>query len=133
MAIWLVMVPDGQNNPASLLQRQSRSSETTGVTGMGAKLELEISLSSYALPGHTWFICMLHDISERKKMERLKSEFVATVSHELRTPLTAITGALGLTVGGALISSQRAAAGQKQTSVESHSPRQKAFRQLPFG
>jgi signal transduction histidine kinase len=45
---------------------------------------------------------IIEDISERKRMERMKNEFVSTVSHELRTPLTAITGALGLIVGGAL-------------------------------
>ncbi len=33
---------------------------------------------------------------ERKRLERLKDEFVSTVSHELRTPLTSITGSLGL-------------------------------------
>ncbi|GGY81941.1 ATPase [Cellvibrio zantedeschiae] len=42
------------------------------------------------------------DISERKRLDKVKTEFVSTVSHELRTPLTAITGALGLAVGGAL-------------------------------
>lgn len=42
------------------------------------------------------------DISERKRLDKVKTEFVSTVSHELRTPLTAITGALGLVVGGAL-------------------------------
>jgi signal transduction histidine kinase len=38
---------------------------------------------------------------ERKRLERLKDEFVSTVSHELRTPLTSITGSLGLLMGKA--------------------------------
>lgn len=44
---------------------------------------------------------LLEDISERKKIERMKNQFVSTVSHELRTPLTSITGAIGLLAGGA--------------------------------
>jgi len=44
---------------------------------------------------------IVEDISERKRMDRMKNEFISTVSHELRTPLTAVSGALGLVVGGA--------------------------------
>lgn len=44
---------------------------------------------------------LMEDISERKKIEHLKNQFVSTVSHELRTPLTSITGAIGLLAGGA--------------------------------
>ncbi len=44
----------------------------------------------------------LMDITERKRVEQMKNDFVSTVSHELRTPLTSISGALGLIVGGAL-------------------------------
>ena len=51
------------------------------------------------LPAH---LVVVVDISERKRVERLKDEFVATVSHELRTPLTSISGSLGLLVGGAV-------------------------------
>ena len=42
----------------------------------------------------------VQDITERRAVDRLKREFVATVSHELRTPLTAIKGSLGLLAGG---------------------------------
>lgn len=42
----------------------------------------------------------ISDITERKKAETIKNEFVATVSHELRTPLTSIRGSLGLITGG---------------------------------
>jgi signal transduction histidine kinase len=38
---------------------------------------------------------------ERKRLDRMKDEFVATVSHELRTPLTSISASLGLLMGKA--------------------------------
>lgn len=44
---------------------------------------------------------LMEDISERKKIERMKNQFVSTISHELRTPLTSITGAIGLLASGA--------------------------------
>ncbi|PZV19654.1 MAG: hypothetical protein DCF20_01220 [Pseudanabaena sp.] len=42
------------------------------------------------------------DITEKLKIDRLKSEFISVVSHELRTPLTSIRGALGLLASGVL-------------------------------
>jgi PAS domain S-box-containing protein len=42
------------------------------------------------------------DISHHKKIDRLKSEFIATVSHELRTPVTSMRGSLGLLEAGVL-------------------------------
>ncbi len=37
-------------------------------------------------------VVVMHDISELKKYEQMRSEFVANVSHELKTPLTSIRG-----------------------------------------
>ncbi|MDD4179371.1 MAG: ATP-binding protein [Candidatus Margulisbacteria bacterium] len=45
---------------------------------------------------------IFHDISEMKKLENLRSEFVANVSHELKTPLTAIRGYVETLLDGAI-------------------------------
>ncbi|MEN9866275.1 MAG: hypothetical protein RL748_1865, partial [Pseudomonadota bacterium] len=60
----------------------------------------EILISEFFVAEQRKIIIIVRDITERKKMERIKSDFVSTVSHELRTPLTAIRGSLGLVMGG---------------------------------
>jgi PAS domain S-box-containing protein len=47
-------------------------------------------------------VLTFRDVTERRAIETLKTEFVSTVSHELRTPLTSIRGALGLLSSGLL-------------------------------
>lgn len=45
---------------------------------------------------------LVEDISERKRVDRMKNEFISTVSHELRTPLTSLAGSLALISSGAM-------------------------------
>ncbi|MBU6452822.1 MAG: PAS domain S-box protein [Cyanobacteria bacterium REEB67] len=44
--------------------------------------------------------CVVHDISERKRIDDLKRQFIAMVSHELRTPLTSVQAFLTLLATG---------------------------------
>ncbi|HYA02127.1 MAG TPA: ATP-binding protein, partial [Syntrophobacteria bacterium] len=43
-------------------------------------------------PGEVGAIVVFHDISDLKRLEKVRQDFVANVSHELRTPLTSIRG-----------------------------------------
>jgi PAS domain S-box-containing protein len=46
------------------------------------------------------YVGTLIDISEHKRLDQIKNEFISTVSHELRTPITAIRGSLKLIGSG---------------------------------
>ena len=50
------------------------------------------SCSAASLGSHKELVLIFHDITENKKLEKIKKDFVVNVSHELRTPLTAIKG-----------------------------------------
>lgn len=58
-----------------------------------------VSLDRYPDGSPRRLIVQIQDITERKQMEQMKTEFISMVSHELRTPLTSIRGALGLVLG----------------------------------
>ena len=77
-------------------------SEWTYVCKDGSTLPVMLSVTAvwdeHTLAG---FVVIAQDLSERKKIEQLKNEFISTLSHELRTPLTSIRGSLGLLAGGA--------------------------------
>lgn len=68
----------------------------------GSTFDVEVIFKSITYRDRSSFGCVVRDISERKEIDRIKSEFVSIVSHELRTPLTSIRGSLGLMEAGAV-------------------------------
>ncbi len=75
---WTYIHKDGHRFPVSLVVTTIRSA-TGEITG---------------------YLGIAENITERKRLAMLKSEFLSTVSHELRTPLTSIVGSLDLIAGG---------------------------------
>ena len=92
-------------------RQQLESMEATGRYGPFEKEYIRKDGSRYSVvlngmvvhdnTGRKLIWSIIEDISERKRIERMKNEFISTVSHELRTPLTSISGSLGLVAGGA--------------------------------
>jgi two-component system phosphate regulon sensor histidine kinase PhoR len=58
----------------------------------GRTFQVQSSLVQYPDSGGEGVIVVFHDVTDLKRLERVRQDFVANVSHELRTPLTAIKG-----------------------------------------
>ncbi len=55
-------------------------------------ITMEVTRSKYEPREISGVLVLLRDVTEMRRMEKLKDEFVSNVSHELRTPLTVISG-----------------------------------------
>src|SRR5262245_2539426 len=70
------------------------------------KLDREIVLEAHATPFRgadaRGLVAVLHDITNLRRLERIRRDFVANVSHELKTPLTAIKGFVETLLSGAI-------------------------------
>ena len=63
-----------------------------------AERETEIT----AIPVVDEYLVVIHDVSQLRKLERVRVDFVTNVSHEIRTPLTSIQGFAETLLTGAL-------------------------------
>lgn len=74
--------------------------DRVAIASDGRRVPVDVSLGLMPLPDGLHVVASLRDVSQRKAVERMKSDFIATVSHELRTPLTSVVGSLGLLRAG---------------------------------
>jgi two-component system phosphate regulon sensor histidine kinase PhoR len=71
--------------------------ETTGELRLPSQ-ELDIQVEMYASPlndeggARSGVVMVLHNVTQLRRLEGIRRDFVANVSHELKTPLTAVRG-----------------------------------------
>lgn len=100
--------------PAAETLRQPELLEAVQQALAGASVQTEVSVGtvrprSFAAAvapvragSEAGAVLVLHDISELRRLERVRRDFVANVSHEFKTPLTAIQGFAETLLAGAL-------------------------------
>jgi two-component system, OmpR family, phosphate regulon sensor histidine kinase PhoR len=84
----------------ALAHHEEISSEI--VVGTVRPRSFAVTASPVRAEGPTGAVLVLHEISELRRLERVRQDFVANISHEFRTPLTAIQGFAETLLGGAL-------------------------------
>lgn len=63
---------------------------------------VDTSLSAIWSERDQSLFCVIHDITERKQLERLKQDYIAMISHDLRTPLMSVHSSIELVQSGAV-------------------------------
>ena len=73
---------------------------------LGDETPIVLDVTISAIPGEDGggqkTMLVFHDVTRLKKLERIRTDFVANVTHEIRTPLTAIIGFVETLEQGAL-------------------------------
>jgi len=101
--------PELQEVMQAVLGGEPYASREIRVLGDGIRhLEVQVVRLAGGGPQAGGAVAVFHDITERKRVEKMRREFVANVSHELRTPLTAIKGSAETLLDSALDSPQYA-------------------------
>lgn len=72
------------------------------VTGTLRQRFFAVTVAAVRAAENSGAVIVLHDITDLRKLERVRRDFVANVSHEFKTPLTAIQGFTETLLAGAL-------------------------------
>jgi two-component system, OmpR family, phosphate regulon sensor histidine kinase PhoR len=97
------------------------SRDVTLSAGTGPTLQVNAARLRGADGEAFGFVLVLHDVTELRRLEVIRRDFVANVSHELRTPLTAIKGYAETLLGTA--GDERETARRFLTIIDRHSER----------
>lgn len=68
----------------------------------GRERVLQAQASPFEGGGERGLVLVLHELTDLRRLERVRRDFVANVSHELKTPLAAIQGFVETLLSGAL-------------------------------
>jgi two-component system, OmpR family, phosphate regulon sensor histidine kinase PhoR len=80
--------------------------ETEIVTGTLRQHFFAVTVAAVSAAETSGAVIVLHDITDLRKLERVRRDFVANVSHEFKTPLTAIQGFAETLLAGAIDDAQ---------------------------
>jgi two-component system phosphate regulon sensor histidine kinase PhoR len=92
-----------------LSSQESKSMEFSFIYPREKDFMVQSALVERQKEGAIFAIFVFHDITELKKIERIRKDFVANVSHELRTPLTSIKGFVEALKDGAINDPEKSA------------------------
>jgi PAS domain S-box-containing protein len=103
--------PDGVPYPVELCyvteaisrHKVTNAEEDSYLRADGLPIPVEVTATPLIDDGRAiGAVVVFRDVTQRREVDRMKTEFVSIVSHELRTPVTAIYGSLRLLAGGAV-------------------------------
>ncbi|HEY9714717.1 MAG TPA: PAS domain-containing sensor histidine kinase, partial [Chroococcales cyanobacterium] len=95
--IFELIHPRDVDRTREMLQRSKHSKSPTSFENMikcGSGKDADMLWSASWSEKDRSYVCIVHDISEAKTVERMRREFVQMISHDLRAPLTSLSNVI---------------------------------------
>jgi two-component system, OmpR family, phosphate regulon sensor histidine kinase PhoR len=86
---------------SAVLTKRTNQEDEILLHPSGRRLHIEASVTESDGENDACAILVFHDMTELRRLEMVRKDFVANVSHELRTPLTSIKGYIEALLDGA--------------------------------